>query len=102
MIEVVDFEPYSWILFQDDGRLLLDVHCSHSAFGFSFLMALNPVENEAFQKRGREYISELADAIQYSAPGVRGSRSVYTTRDLTSELGEATSKAFLEWKRSRE
>ncbi|MDF1740051.1 MAG: hypothetical protein P1U86_12895 [Verrucomicrobiales bacterium] len=102
MIEVVDFESYSWILFKKDDGLLLDVQCSHSAFGYSFLMALNSDESEAYQKRGREYLTELAGAIQYSAPGIRGSRSPYTSRDVTSELGEAISKAFLEWKAARE
>ncbi len=101
MIEVVDYKSYCWILFRNDGELLLDVNCSHSAFGYSFLMALNSGETEAFETGGREYITELGDRIQNSAPMVRGSRSPYTSRDLTSEWGKATSKAFTDWKAER-
>ncbi len=101
MIEVIDLESQSWILFRNAETLLLDVNCSHSAFGYSFLMELNGEEVDDYERRGREALNELADRIQYSAPMVRGSRSPYTGRALSREWGEATSKALADWKASR-
>ena len=102
MIEVVDLEHYTWILLRNSEELLLDVNCNHSAFGYSFLMKLNSSERADYENKGREFLTELAGRIQYSAPGIRGSSSPYTSRDLTSEFGAAISKAVAEWRASGE
>jgi len=101
MIEVVDSEDQMWILFRDSDRLLFDANCNHSAFGYSFLIELKHHETEAYQQRGREYLNDLWRVIQDSAPVVRGSTSPFKGRDLSKELGDATTVAFHDWKSQR-
>ncbi len=98
MIEVVDSEDQMWILFRDSDRFLFDANCNHSAFGYSVLIELTPQEAEAYQERGRKYLNELCKTIQDSAPIIRESKSPFKGRNLSTELADATTKAFLKWK----
>ena len=101
-MNVVDHEEHMWILFRYEDKLLFDANCNHHVFGYSWLIELKPHEVEAYQKRGREYLHELAEAIQNMAPIARGSTSQYKSRDLTKQLGELTTKVFLDWKAKRD
>ena len=82
-MRVLDHEPHAWFLLEDDSVFYLDAHCSHSAVDFSVLVALNATERAAYEACGNGYLDRLAHDIHYSAPGVRGSRSLYQARNLT-------------------
>lgn len=95
---VLDEEPYRWLLLDEDGRLYLDVSCSHSAVDYLFLMALTGEEAALFRERGRGYLDDLSAGIQWSAPGVRGSRSPYKARSLVmTPERERANDAIREW-----
>ena len=96
-MNVIDHEPSAWFLVRDGERLLLDVNCSHSAASYPFLMALNETEREAYATRGHTYISELADKIQYSGPGVIGSVSPYRDRDLRGSDRVTVDEVTIAW-----
>jgi hypothetical protein len=95
---VLDHEPQWWFLLQDGDRLLFDVNCSHSAVSYSWLMELNPGEVEKFRASGRAFLGELAEAIQWSAPGVRGSTSQFLGRNISQACGKAVTGAVEEWR----
>jgi hypothetical protein len=72
-MEVVDHEPAVWFLFEREGGLFLDVNCSHSAFGYCYMIQLSAEELSEYEKGGHEYLGKLAHEIHYSAPAVNGS-----------------------------
>jgi hypothetical protein len=98
---VVDHEPYAWFLVRDGARLLLDVHCSHSAADYSFLVELNDAEENEYRAQGREFLSGLAHQIHYSAPGVRGSVSPYLDRRVVGEDRARVDEAAIAWVEER-
>lgn len=95
---VLDHQPHAWFLLDLEGQIYLDVHCSHSAFDYSVLIAMNEDELKQYRSKGRAYLDKLAEDIHYSAPGARGSASIYRTRDVTSELGDLVTAAIAEWR----
>jgi hypothetical protein len=99
-VKVVDHEPQLWFLVEDEGVLLFDVGCEFNCVGYSVLIALDQSETEQYQIRGHAYLSQLADAINYSVPGAKVSSSPYKTRNIQSSKGEAVSKAIEAWKKS--
>ena len=94
---VVDHEPHGWFLVLDGARFLLDVHCSHSAVDYSFLVQLNDAELNEYRAQGRDFLSRLAHQIHYSAPGVRGSVSPYLDRRVMGEDRVRVDDAALAW-----
>lgn len=104
-MKVLDHQPYAWFLLEDDGRLYLDAHCSHSFFDYSVLIALNDAETEAFRSAGRAYIDKLAYDIHYSAPAVRGSKSPYKSRNLSigsTREEDAAQSAMVAWRQAKD
>ena len=97
-MKVLDHEPWCWFLVADEERLLLDVNCNHSAFGYSWLIELNPSEVGRYRKAGRDYITQLADLIQYSAPAVKGSTSPFIDRKLGKEQADAVHRTIMKWR----
>lgn len=95
---VVDHEPQWWFLLQEEDAFLFDVNCSHGAFGYSWLMTLNSAEVERFKSDGRTFLNKLAEEVQSSAPGVRGSTSAFLGRNLSSTRGQAVSEAIEAWR----
>jgi hypothetical protein len=95
-MRVVDHEPGFWFLLAQDERLLLDVNCEHGAVGYDVLIELNEIERAEYLRRQHAYLSELAEVINYSAPGVRGSQSPYKVRNIWSQLGAHVVKAVSE------
>ena len=94
---VIDHEPHGWFLLRDEVRILLDVHCSHSAADYSFLVELNDIELQEYRAQGREFISQLAHQIHYSAPGALGSVSPYLDRRVMGEDRERVDEATIAW-----
>lgn len=95
---VLEHEPQWWFLLQDGERLLFDVNCSHSAVNYSWLMALNAEEAAKFKASGRAFLNELAEEVQWSAPGVHGSTSAFLGRNISQAFGKAVTEAAEEWR----
>ena len=98
MIQVVDSEEHMWILFRESNRFLFDTNCNLGTFGYSFLIELKPHETGAYEQQGRSYLHALSRVIQDSAPIARDNTSPFKGRDLSHQLGDSTTKAFLAWK----
>ena len=96
-MEVLEYGPQAWYLLRDGQQLYLDVNCNHSFAYYSFTMQLNSDEAAKYRRRGRAYLDELAQAIQYSAPGVSASASIYKARLVTSEAGAQVNDAIRSW-----
>mgnify|MGYP003422809230 CR=1 FL=1 len=95
---VLDHEPHWWFLLQDGETLLLDVHCSHSAVDYSWVMTLNSDEAAQFKSTGRAFLTQLAERVQWSAPGIRGSTSPFRGRNLSRTHDRAVSEAIKAWR----
>lgn len=94
---VIDHQPSGWFLVRDGDRLLLDVNCSHSAVSYAFLMELNETERHEYALRGNGFISQLAEEVQCSAPGVGGSASPYRDRNQHAQERTLVDEAILAW-----
>lgn len=92
-MKVLDCEPYVFHLLEDGEALYLSAICSHSAFDYVVLIAMNPAEVAGYRKKGRGFLMKLAGDIQYSAPAARGSLSPFGPRNLTLGRGEEALRA---------
>jgi hypothetical protein len=99
-MKVLDERPAGWFLLEENGTLLLDVNCSHGAFGYSWMIALDADETRAFREEGRAYLDRLAEDINYGAPIVEGSRSRYRDRNVTETYGARANHAVAAWRSS--
>ncbi|MCH1866950.1 hypothetical protein [Nocardioides sp. CFH 31398] len=97
-LHVVDHGPSRWFLLADGDALLLDVHCSHSAFDYSVLVELTDSERTGLERGGRAYLDDLAQRIHHSAPAARGSTSPYRDRDLTRGRSGDVVDAVRRWR----
>ena len=97
-MRVVDHSPQWWFLLQDGEQLYLDVNCSHSFIGYSFLLPLDEEETRAFRREGRASLDRLAEAVNEGAPVLRDSRSPYKSRDLSRTHGHLVTDAVREWR----
>ena len=79
-------------------RTLLDVNCSHGVVGYSFLMALDEKEAARFKAEGRGFIAFLAEMVERSEPGARGSASPYKDRAVAPERSAQATAAVLAWR----
>lgn len=96
-VEVLEYGPQAWYLLGEGQQLYLDVNCNHSFVQYSFTMQLNSNEAAKYRRRGRAYLDELAHAIQYSAPGVSGNRSIYENRGVPPETISRLNEAISLW-----
>ena len=96
-MEVLEYGPQAWYLLRDGQQLYLDVNCNHSFAYYSFTMELNSDEAAKYRRRGRAYLDELAHTIQYSAPGVSGSGSLYKDRLVCPEAALRINDAIRQW-----
>lgn len=97
-MKVIDEEQSSWFLFEEGGRLLFDVNCSHSFVGYDFMMFLNEEEVALYKEKGREYLHELADSIDYSSPISKSSTSKYKDRYVYDKYSEQSLDAIDTWR----
>jgi hypothetical protein len=101
-MHVVDHAPQHWFLLDDDGALLLDINCSHGAVGYSVLIRLDSAEEDEYRRRGREFLSQLADRIQQAGPIFPDSESPWSGRDRTRTDGQRVHAAIMAWLRSQD
>ncbi len=94
-MKVVDFEPQIWFLLADKEEYFLDVNCSHSAFGFSRLIKLNDSEIIEFKNKGKAFIHQFANDIQYYA------LTKYTTRHISDETSQLVHEAIMQFNETK-
>ena len=99
-MQILEFEPQFWILVKDGADLILEVNCEHGAAGYSFSFILDEIEKKNFSSGGRKFLNKLAAAVNYSAPGVRGSASSYQYRRLSPPRDEQLDDSIASWIRS--
>src|SRR4051812_13975507 len=93
LMKVRDHAPQHWFLFEEAGTLYLDVNCSHSAFGYTFMVELNAEEAARYRVEGRAFLDWLAGRIQDTAPNLSVSTSPYKGRDVSGVYAEQTAHA---------
>ena len=96
-MKVIDQEKNSWYLFEEDGKLLFDVNCSHGFVGYDFMMFLNEKEIELYKNHGREYLNELANQIDYSSPISKSSNSKFKDRYIYDKFSKKSLDAIDLW-----
>lgn len=92
-MNVLAHEPHAWFLLEKDGKLLLDVNCSYSAFSYSMLIELLPSEVAEYRTHDVAAINSLANQVQFT-----GLSKEMQARDLTKELGEQVMSAIEVWR----
>ena|SRR5215472_16925725 len=98
---VLDYEDYGWFLLSKEERLFLDVNCNHSFVGYSFLIELDEAEVRQYRQEGRDFIVRLADRVQHSGPGVRGSKSEFKNRGVENVYGKEVVAAIQKYRASK-
>ncbi len=96
-MRVIGHEPSGWFLVEEGKRFLLDVNCSHGAVSYDFAMELSDAEMNEYLRQGSKFISELAEQIQYSAPGVRGNTSSFRDRLLAGPRRDKMNTVIATW-----
>lgn len=96
-MKVIDHEPCCWFLLEGSKNLLLDVNCSHSFVGYTFLIQLTVEETQKYYQQGRTYLDWLAEDIHNSAPALKGSFSKYKKRNASSQFGRQVQEAIKIW-----
>jgi hypothetical protein len=97
-MRVVDHDPAFWFLLAEGDRLILDVNCAHGVVSYDFAIELNERERDEHAAHGHDYLSQLADQLNYSAPGVRGTASPYKNRNITSNIGPQIVEVINQWR----
>ncbi|MBB6368858.1 hypothetical protein FHR56_004039 [Xanthomonas sacchari] len=99
-MQVVEHEPLAWFLLRDGETLLLDVNCSHGPVGYAWTMALTAQEVAQYRALGRDFIAQLAERVQSTAPGVLGNRSPYLVRKADVETRQRVTLTIKAWIRA--
>ena len=97
-MRVIDSSPQFWYLLEERDDLILTVNCEHSFVGYDFTLKLNSDERSQYEQDGKVYISQLAEAINYSCPIARGSASPYKDRNIDSQYNSAILSAVQSWR----
>lgn len=92
-MKVLAHKPHAWFLLENKGRLLLDVNCSYSAFGYAMLIELLPNEATEYQSHGVSAIDSLASKVQFN-----GLSEEMQARNLSRELGDEVNEAIAAWR----
>jgi hypothetical protein len=66
-MRVIAEEPWSWFLFEDDGKLFLDVLVENGAISFGATCELSPEQAERYRQEGIGYLNGLSSAMRHQA-----------------------------------
>jgi len=97
-VQVLDHRPNMWFLLKAGDALFLDAACNHGAFGYSWLIELDPGERQGFEQGGRAYLDRLAQDIHDGVPILANSTSPYKGRNRDRDLAEQVTNAVLDWR----
>lgn len=94
-MEVLDEQPWSWMLFSDEDCLLLSVVCGGvGVYELNFKLTVDEATN--YRQSGSAYVDQLACAV-------RATPTSFLTRGPLTPLsdGPAKSRALAEWRQRR-
>ena len=97
-MQVVDSQPWEWMLFEHSGKLILEANCNHSFLGYLYAIELNDSERSSYSSKGRDYLTELARNIHNSVPIMKDTKSIYAGRDVHEKYSQLTSEAVKNWR----
>jgi len=97
-MKVIASHPQFWHLLLDGTDYVFTVSCEHSFVGYDFTMRLNVSEADLYRQRGKAFLDELAEKINYSSPIARGSASPYKDRNIDSQVSEKLLAAIERWR----
>jgi hypothetical protein len=66
-MRVVAEEPWSWFLFEDDGKLFLDVLVENGAISFAATAEFNPEQAARYAREGIGYLNDLSSEMRHKA-----------------------------------
>jgi hypothetical protein len=91
---VVDHEPHSWFLLQDEHGLVLDVNCTQSFVSYSRTFRLDDDESARVRLVGHQEVDRLALLVQCSP-------AAYSCRNGGPDLEAASLAAIKRWQASQ-
>jgi hypothetical protein len=95
-MKVVAEEPWDWFLFEEDGRLYLDVLVEHGAISFSVSAELSAEVASAFRRDGASAVSGVAGEMRH-----KGLMREWHAPPLPSGWSARSVAAVHEWQRQR-
>jgi hypothetical protein len=96
LMKVVAEEPWNWFLFEDDGRLYLDVLVEHGATSFSVTAELSSECASAFRRDGATALDGLAGEMRH-----KGLMRVWHVPTLPTGWSERSVAAVHDWQKQR-
>lgn len=95
-MKVVAEEPWNWFLFEDDGKLYLDVLVEHGAVSFSVTAELSSEQARAFRRDGAVALSGVAGEMRH-----QGFMREWQAPTLPSGWSARSVAAVHEWQKQR-
>jgi hypothetical protein len=96
LMKVVAEEPWNWFLFEEDGKLYLDVLVEHGAVSFSVTAELSPEQSRAFRRDGAVALSGVAGEMRH-----QGSMREWQAPPLPPGWSARSVAAVHEWRKRR-
>ena len=93
-MKVVAEAPWDWFLFEDDGRLYLDVLVEHGAISFSVTAELSTEVASAFRRDGASALGDVAGEMRH-----KGLAREWQASPLPSGWSARSVAAVHEWQR---
>ncbi|WP_426212512.1 hypothetical protein [Massilia sp. TWP1-3-3] len=90
---VVDEEPWSWFLFEDSGRLYLDVLIEKGAISYGATAELTDGQAAEYAAGGHSWMNSLAGTVHGKAYDLQ-----WTAPALPADFHERTLDALREWR----
>lgn len=59
-MKLLEFDGYTWSLYENEGTYLFRTTCFVSAGEYEFLMELDPYEMTTYQQEGKGFLDKLA------------------------------------------
>ncbi|HEX4419348.1 MAG TPA: hypothetical protein VH165_15660 [Kofleriaceae bacterium] len=94
-MRIVDHQPSSWFLAEEDGALFLDVNCSQGPSGFSLLTRLTDDERVRIVREGRSATDAIARHLEHHAT------TLFAERDLGPDWQARLSAAVTDWQAAK-
>lgn len=66
-MQVIAEQPWDWFLFEDDGKLFLDVLVENSAISFSIAAELSAEQAAGYACKGAACLTQLSGEMRYQA-----------------------------------